>query len=262
MREGDEAATRCVNSAPAILRVAAALGEQGRPGCGWARQQVGPAGPRLVGSLADLPAGCGSPAWIGWAIHQPGGGPGPQATTLAPPAMASASATSARSTPSAASLWQHRPGGGVEPEQIAELHSIGQKSAPALASGCAPANQQLLQDLRNVGLPWAVLEQRTANQAGADADGGCGQNLVLTGTPQPQPQRSQALIEAAGGKVAAASARRPTTWWPAKPPAANWPKPRASGWPASRPNRPAAAPNPSTPALPLDQDRLRTGQVG
>ena len=75
-----------------------------------------------------------------------------------------------------------------------------------------PANQQLLQDLRSVGLSLeaSASEQQAASQAGADADGVLrGKTLVLTGTlPNLSRSEAKALIEAAGGKVSGSVSKK------------------------------------------------------
>ncbi len=92
------------------------------------------------------------------------------------------------------------------PEQIAELHGIGPEISASLGQWLHnPANNQLLQDLRGVGLSLeaSAAEQEAASQAGANANGMLqGKTLVLTGTlPNLSRSDAKALIEAAGGKV-------------------------------------------------------------
>ena len=75
-----------------------------------------------------------------------------------------------------------------------------------------PANQQLLQGLRSVGLSLEAnaSEQEAASQAGAEADGMLqGKTLVLTGTlPNLSRSEAKALIEAAGGKVSGSVSKK------------------------------------------------------
>ena len=99
------------------------------------------------------------------------------------------------------------------PEQIAELHGIGPEISASLGQWLhTPANQQLLQDLRSVGLSLeaSTSEQEAASQAGADADGVLqGKTLVLTGTlPNLSRSEAKALIEAAGGKVSGSVSKK------------------------------------------------------
>jgi len=99
------------------------------------------------------------------------------------------------------------------PEQIAELHGIGPEISASLGQWLrTPANQQLLQDLRSVGLSLeaSAAEQEAASQAGADADGVLqGKTLVLTGTlPNLSRSDAKALIEAAGGKVSGSVSKK------------------------------------------------------
>jgi len=99
------------------------------------------------------------------------------------------------------------------PEQIAELHGIGPEISASLGQWLrTPANQQLLQDLRSVGLSLeaSASEQEAASQAGADADGVLqGKTLVLTGTlPNLSRSEAKALIEAAGGKVSGSVSKK------------------------------------------------------
>jgi DNA ligase (NAD+) len=99
------------------------------------------------------------------------------------------------------------------PEQIAELHGIGPEISASLGQWLrTPANQQLLQDLRSIGLSLeaSASEQEAASQAGADADGRLqGKTLVLTGTlPNLSRSEAKALIEAAGGKVSGSVSKK------------------------------------------------------
>ena len=99
------------------------------------------------------------------------------------------------------------------PERVAALHGIGPEISASLGQWLrTPANQQLLQDLRSVGLSLeaSASEQEAASQAGADADGVLqGKTLVLTGTlPNLSRSDAKALIEAAGGKVSGSVSKK------------------------------------------------------
>ena len=99
------------------------------------------------------------------------------------------------------------------PEQIAELHGIGPEISASLGQWLrTPANRQLLQDLRSVGLTLeaSASEQEAASQAGANPDGVLqGKTLVLTGTlPNLSRSEAKALIEAAGGKVSGSVSKK------------------------------------------------------
>ncbi|AII41798.1 DNA ligase [Synechococcus sp. KORDI-100] len=99
------------------------------------------------------------------------------------------------------------------PEQISELHGIGPEISASLGQWLGtPANQQLLKDLRSVGLSLeaSASEQEAASQAGADTDGVLrGKTLVLTGTlPSLSRSEAKALIEAAGGKVSGSVSKK------------------------------------------------------
>jgi len=99
------------------------------------------------------------------------------------------------------------------PDQIAELHGIGPEIAESLRQWLTnPANQQLSTDLQSVGISLeASNDEREAAQAKqAAADGPLqGKTLVLTGT-LPTLSRSDAkgLIEAAGGKVSGSVSKK------------------------------------------------------
>ena len=99
------------------------------------------------------------------------------------------------------------------PERIATLHGIGPEISASLGQWLStPANQQLLQDLRSVGLSLeaSASEQEAANQAGAEVDGVFkGKTLVLTGTlPTLSRSEAKALIEGAGGKVSGSVSKK------------------------------------------------------
>ena len=99
------------------------------------------------------------------------------------------------------------------PEQIAALNGIGPEISASLGQWLrTPANQQLLQDLRKVGLSLeaSASEQEAASQAEADKDGVLnGKILVLTGTlPTLSRSDAKALVEAAGGKVSGSVSKK------------------------------------------------------
>ena len=228
VREGDEAATRCVNSScPAILRGGlrhwvskGALDVDGL-GSKLIEQLVGRG---LVGSLADLYR---LDAALLASLDRMGD---KSATNLVEALEASkqqpwhrqlyglgirhigevnAKALAAEffsiNSLTAAAL--------EAPEQIAELHGIGPEISASLGQWLrTPANRQLLQDLRSVGLTLeaSASEQEAASQGGADADGVLqGKTLVLTGTlPNLSRSEAKALIEAAGGKVSGSVSKK------------------------------------------------------
>jgi DNA ligase (NAD+) len=99
------------------------------------------------------------------------------------------------------------------PEQVAALHGIGPEISASLGQWLhTPANQQLLQDLRSVGLSLAAStsEREAVSQAGANTDGVLqGKTMVLTGTlPSLSRSEAKALIEAAGGKVSGSVSKK------------------------------------------------------
>ena len=99
------------------------------------------------------------------------------------------------------------------PERIAALHGLGPEISASLGQWLrTPANQQLLQDLRSVGLSLEASpsEQEAASPAGDDKDGVLqGKTLVLTGTlPSMSRSAAKALIEAAGGKVSGSVSKK------------------------------------------------------
>ena len=228
VREGDEAATRCVNSScPAILRGGlrhwVSKGALDVDGLGSKLiEQLVDRG--LVGSLADLYR---LDAALLASLDRMGD---KSATNLVEALEASkqqpwhrqlyglgirhigevnakalAAAFFSINTLAAAAL--------EAPEQIAELHGIGPEISASLGQWLrTPANQQLLQDLRSVGLSLeaSASEQQAASQAGADADGVLqGKTLVLTGTlPNLSRSEAKALIEAAGGKVSGSVSKK------------------------------------------------------
>jgi len=101
----------------------------------------------------------------------------------------------------------------AEPEGIAALHGIGPEISSSLQQWHAnPSNQRLLEDLLSVGLSLeANASELNANSTGEDNKTGVllGKTLVLTGT-LPNLSRSDAktLIEAAGGKVSGSVSKK------------------------------------------------------
>ena len=229
VREGDEAATRCVNSScPAILRGGlrhwVSKGALDVDGLGSKLiEQLVDRG--LVGSLADLyrldaallasldRMGDKSATNLVEALeaskqqpwHRQLYGLGIRHIGEVNAKALAAAFFSIDSLAAAAAL--------EAPEQIAELHGIGPEISASLGQWLrTPANQQLLQDLRSVGLSLeaSASEQEAASQAGADADGVLqGKTLVLTGTlPNLSRSEAKALIEAAGGKVSGSVSKK------------------------------------------------------
>ncbi len=99
------------------------------------------------------------------------------------------------------------------PEQLIEVHGIGETIAQSLQQWFATAaNQKLLGRLEEVGFSLAAGEaEREA--AGVEREGGsealAGSTFVLTGTlPNLSRREAQTLIEAAGGKVSGSVSRR------------------------------------------------------
>ena len=221
VREGDEAATRCVNSScPAILRGGlrhwVSKGALDVDGLGSKLiEQLVDRG--LVGSLADLYR---LDAALLASLDRMGD---KSATNLVEALEASKQQpwhrqlyglgirhigeVNAKALAAAFFSINSLAAAALEaPEQIAELHGIGPEISASLGQWLrTPANQQLLQDLRSVGLSLeaSASEQEAASQAGAEADGVLqGKTLVLTGTlPNLSRSEAKALIEVAGGKV-------------------------------------------------------------
>ena len=100
----------------------------------------------------------------------------------------------------------------LQPEAITGLHGIGPEIAQSLQQWFSTsANQDLLQQLRDVGLTLAASDQE--RQALADRSNGSGhlsgQTFVLTGTlPSLSRSQAQALIEGAGGKVSGSVSKK------------------------------------------------------
>ena len=228
VREGDEAATRCVNSScPAILRGGlrhwVSKGALDVDGLGSKLiEQLVDRG--LVGSLADLYR---LDAALLASLDRMGD---KSATNLVEALEASKQQpwhrqlyglgirhigeVNAKALAAAFFSINNLAAAALEaPEQIAELHGIGPEISASLGQWLrTPANQQLLQDLRSVGLSLeaSASEQQAASQAGADADGVLqGKTLVLTGTlPNLSRSEAKALIEAAGGKVSGSVSKK------------------------------------------------------
>ena len=228
VREGDEAATRCVNSScPAILRGGlrhwVSKGALDVDGLGSKLiEQLVDRG--LVGSLADLYR---LDAALLASLDRMGD---KSATNLVEALEASKQQpwhrqlyglgirhigeVNAKALAAAFFSIDSLAAAALEaPEQIAELHGIGPEISASLGQWLrTPANQQLLQDLRSVGLSLEAnaSEQEAASQAGADADGVLqGKTLVLTGTlPNLSRSEAKALIEAAGGKVSGSVSKK------------------------------------------------------
>ena len=97
-------------------------------------------------------------------------------------------------------------------EAITGLHGIGPEITQSLQQWFSTsANQDLLQQLREVGLTLAASDQE--RQAVADRSNGnghlSGQTFVLTGTlPSLSRSQAKALIEAAGGKVSGSVSKK------------------------------------------------------
>ena len=228
VREGDEAATRCVNSScPAILRGGlrhwVSKGALDVDGLGSKLiEQLVDRG--LVGSLADLYR---LDAALLASLDRMGD---KSATNLVEALEASKQQpwhrqlyglgirhigeVNAKALAAAFFSIDSLAAAALEaPEQIAELHGIGPEISASLGQWLrTPANQQLLQDLRSVGLclEASASEQEAASQAGADADGVLqGKTLVLTGTlPNLSRSEAKALIEVAGGKVSGSVSKK------------------------------------------------------
>ena len=228
VREGDEAATRCVNSScPAILRGGlrhwVSKGALDVDGLGSKLiEQLVDRG--LVGSLADLYR---LDAALLASLDRMGD---KSATNLVEALEASKQQpwhrqlyglgirhigeVNAKALAAAFFSINSLAAAALEaPEQIAELHGIGPEISASLGQWLrTPANQQLLQDLRSVGLSLeaSASEQQATSQAGADADGVLqGKTLVLTGTlPNLSRSEAKALIEAAGGKVSGSVSKK------------------------------------------------------
>ena len=94
----------------------------------------------------------------------------------------------------------------AEPERIADLHGIGPEISDSLGLWfTTPANQQLLKDLQAVGLSLEATasEREDAAERLSGSEGPLkGKSFVITGTlPSMGRSEAKALIESAGGKV-------------------------------------------------------------
>ena len=224
VREEGEAATRCVNSScPAILRGAlrhwvskGALDVEGL-GSKLIEQLVDRGlvasiadiygldgallaslermGPRSAQNLLEALAASRQQPWhrqlYGLGIHHVG--------------EVSAKAL-ARAFPSAEALTA---AAREAPESITAVHGIGGEIVQSLQQWLAtPANQQLLEQLRQLGFSLAAPEPDPgATKAAAPRLAGL--SFVLTGSlPSLSRSQAQALIEAAGGKVIASVSRK------------------------------------------------------
>ena len=100
----------------------------------------------------------------------------------------------------------------ADPETIAALHGIGPEISGSLQQWHAnPANEKLLAELRAVGLSMEATAAEQAAQISSDGSGGALQSktLVLTGTlPSLSRSEAKALIEAAGGKVSGSVSKK------------------------------------------------------
>ena len=218
VREGDEAATRCVNSScPAILRGGlrhwVSKGALDVDGLGSKLiEQLVERG--LVRSIADLyrldaallasleRMGEKSATNLVAALEQSKQQPWHrQLYGLGIRHIGEVNAKAlAAAYPNSASL------AAAEPESIAALHGIGPEISSSLQQWHAnPPNQRLLEDLRAVGLSLeANTSELNANSTGEGNSSGAllGKTLVLTGTlPNLSRLQAQAIIEGAGGKV-------------------------------------------------------------
>ncbi|MEB3253520.1 MAG: NAD-dependent DNA ligase LigA, partial [Synechococcus sp.] len=225
MREGAEAATRCINSScPAILRGGlrhwVSKGALDVDGLGSKLiEQLVERG--LVHSIADLyrldaallssleRMGEKSAANLVAALEQSKQQPWHrQLYGLGIRHIGEVNAKAlAAAFPSSVSL------AAADPEAIAALHGIGPEISASLNQWHAnPANQRLLADLQAVGLSLEATDAEQAAQISGDgSNGGVLQNktLVLTGTlPTLSRSEAKALIEAAGGKVSGSVSKK------------------------------------------------------
>jgi len=114
-----------------------------------------------------------------------------------------------------------------------EIEGIGPVLAASLQEFFAKVeNRDEIAALQKAGVAMHLGQDEAATvaarrAAASDAaNPAAGKTFVLTGT-LPTLTRTEATerIEARGGKVAGASRRRPTTWWPARKPARNSTRP-------------------------------------
>ncbi|MBE9154325.1 NAD-dependent DNA ligase LigA [Cyanobium sp. LEGE 06113] len=235
VREQGEAATRCVNSScPAILRGAlrhwVSKGALDVDGAGSKLiEQLVDRG--LVASIADLyrldgallasleRMGARSAEKLVAALAASKGQPWHrQLYGLGIHHVGEVNAKAlARAFPSAAQLAATA---AAEPEVITAVFGIGAEIAQSLQQWFStPANQALLEELREQGLSLAASEAERAakaaaaggNEAGRERPDSplSGQTFVLTGTlPSLSRRQAQELIEAAGGKVSSSVSRK------------------------------------------------------
>jgi DNA ligase (NAD+) len=90
-------------------------------------------------------------------------------------------------------------------EQLQQVPDVGPIVAESIRQFlCEPHNQQVIQDLQDVGLHWTE-----SDGAGTQQGVLTGKTLVLTGTlPTMSRDQAKALIEAAGGKVAGSVSKK------------------------------------------------------
>jgi DNA ligase (NAD+) len=96
----------------------------------------------------------------------------------------------------------------ASPEQLLEVSDVGPVVAASIAAFFAqPHNREVVQALREAGVHWPEGEASAAAQAALLPL--AGRTLVLTGTlPTLTREAAQALIEAAGGKVAGSVSKK------------------------------------------------------
>ncbi|MEO1002399.1 MAG: NAD-dependent DNA ligase LigA [Cyanobacteria bacterium J06638_7] len=240
VRELGEAATRCVNSScPAILRGAL------RHWVSKGALDVDGAGSKLIEQLVDrgLVASIADLYRLDGALLASLERMGEKSAANLVAALAASKAqpwhrqlyglgihhvgevnakSLARAFPSAAELAATA---AEDPEAITAVFGIGDEIAQSLQQWFAtPANQTLLEELREQGLSLAASEAERAAKAaggGSGAAGGSeagrerpdsplsGHTFVLTGTlPSLSRRQAQELIEAAGGKVSGSVSRK------------------------------------------------------
>ena len=99
------------------------------------------------------------------------------------------------------------------PDQIEKLHGIGPEIGDSLCQWLTnPANQRLIESLNTVGIPLAASgsERETAQSKQAAGDGPLqGKTFVITGTlPNLSRSEAKARIESAGGKVSGSVSKK------------------------------------------------------
>ena len=98
------------------------------------------------------------------------------------------------------------------PETISDLHGIGEEITQSLQQWFSTAaNQSLVEELREVGIPLAASERERQEQAQRKSTTGVlsGQTVVITGTlPSMTRTQAKALIEDAGGKVSGSVSKK------------------------------------------------------